>query len=132
MSSSRAQDTQSLEIMAPGDRLEVRCTDPLSVIDIPHLVGAIGDRLEIIERGERETVFRIEKSAPTQRAQAADLLIMLDLQRAGGSSTGGPPTLLLRNGELRFVTGADRRLILNLLGAAEMGSSGSTPGGQVL
>ncbi len=56
---------KALKSMAPGDRLEVRCTDPLSVIDIPHLVGAIGDRWEIIERGERETVFRIEKSAPT-------------------------------------------------------------------
>jgi tRNA 2-thiouridine synthesizing protein A len=56
---------KALKSLAPGDRLEVRCTDPLAVIDIPHLVGAIGDRLETIERGERETVFRIEKSAPT-------------------------------------------------------------------
>jgi tRNA 2-thiouridine synthesizing protein A len=56
---------KALKSLAPGDRLEVRCTDPLAVIDIPHLVGAIGDRLEMIERGERETVFRIEKSAPT-------------------------------------------------------------------
>jgi tRNA 2-thiouridine synthesizing protein A len=56
---------KALKSLAPGDRLEVRCTDPLAVIDIPTLVGAIGDRLEIIERGERETVFRIEKSAPT-------------------------------------------------------------------
>ena len=54
---------KALKSLAPGHRLEVRCTDPLAVIDIPHLVGAVGDRLEIIERGERETVFRIEKSA---------------------------------------------------------------------
>jgi tRNA 2-thiouridine synthesizing protein A len=54
-----------LRSLTPGDRLEVRCTDPLAVIDIPHLVGVTGDRLEIIERGERETLFRIEKSAPT-------------------------------------------------------------------
>ena len=53
---------KALKSLAPGDRLEVRCTDPLAVIDIPHLVGAIGDGLEIIERGERETVFRIEKA----------------------------------------------------------------------
>jgi tRNA 2-thiouridine synthesizing protein A len=53
-----------LQSLAPGDLLEVRCTDPLAVIDIPHLVGVIGDRLEIIERGERDTMFRIEKSAP--------------------------------------------------------------------
>ena len=52
---------KALKSLAPGDRLEVRCTDPLAMIDIPHLVGAIGDRLEIIERGERETVFLIEK-----------------------------------------------------------------------
>jgi tRNA 2-thiouridine synthesizing protein A len=56
---------KALKSLAPGDRLEVRCTDPLAVIDIPHLVGMIGDRLEIIERGERDTVFRIEKSAPS-------------------------------------------------------------------
>ena len=56
---------KALKSLAPGDRLEVRCTDPLAVIDIPHLVGAIGDRLEIIERGECETVFRIEKSVLT-------------------------------------------------------------------
>jgi tRNA 2-thiouridine synthesizing protein A len=56
---------KALKSLAPGDRLEVRCTDPLAVIDIPHLVGLIGDRLEIIDRGERDTVFRIEKSAPS-------------------------------------------------------------------
>ena len=55
---------KALKSLAPGDQLEVRCTDPLAVIDIPHLVAAVGDRLEIIERGERETVFRIERSAP--------------------------------------------------------------------
>ena len=55
---------KALKSLAPGDRLEVRCTDPLAVIDIPHLVGVVGDRLETIERGEDETVFHIEKSAP--------------------------------------------------------------------
>jgi tRNA 2-thiouridine synthesizing protein A len=56
---------RALNALAPGDRLEVRCTDPLAVIDIPHLIGATGDRLEAIERGERDIVFRIEKSALT-------------------------------------------------------------------
>ncbi len=56
---------KALKSLAPGDRLEVRCTDPLAVIDIPHLVGATGDRLEGIERGERDMVFLIEKSAPS-------------------------------------------------------------------
>jgi tRNA 2-thiouridine synthesizing protein A len=41
----------------------VRCTDPLAAIDIPHLIGTTGDRLEAIERGERDMVFLIEKSA---------------------------------------------------------------------
>jgi tRNA 2-thiouridine synthesizing protein A len=53
---------KALRSLAPGDLLEVRCTDPLAVIDIPHLVGVIGDRLEIIERGESHTVFRIQKA----------------------------------------------------------------------
>ena len=56
---------KALRSLAPGDRLEVRCTDPLAEIDIPHLVGATGDRLEAIERGENDIVFRIEKTAPT-------------------------------------------------------------------
>jgi tRNA 2-thiouridine synthesizing protein A len=56
---------KALKSLAPGDRLEVRCTDPLAAIDIPHLIGVTGDRLEVIERGERDIVFRIEKSAPS-------------------------------------------------------------------
>jgi tRNA 2-thiouridine synthesizing protein A len=56
---------KALKSLPPGDRLEVRCTDPLAVVDIPHLVEVTGDRLETIERGEGDTVFRIEKSAPT-------------------------------------------------------------------
>jgi tRNA 2-thiouridine synthesizing protein A len=54
---------KALESLALGDRLEVRCTDPLAAIDIPHLIGMTGDRLEFIERGEHDIVFRIEKSA---------------------------------------------------------------------
>ena len=55
---------KALKSLAPGDRLEVRCTDPLAAIDIPHLIGTTGDRLEGVERGERDMVFLIEKSAP--------------------------------------------------------------------
>jgi tRNA 2-thiouridine synthesizing protein A len=55
---------KALKSLAPGDRLEVRCTDPLAAIDIPHLVGLTGDKLEAVERGEHDIVFRIEKSAP--------------------------------------------------------------------
>jgi len=54
---------KALKSLAPGDRLEVRCTDPLAAIDIPHLVAATGDQMEAIERSERDLVFRIEKTA---------------------------------------------------------------------
>jgi tRNA 2-thiouridine synthesizing protein A len=53
---------KALKSLMPGDRLEVRCTDPLAAIDIPHLIGEMGDRLEMVERGERDIVFHIEKS----------------------------------------------------------------------
>jgi len=56
---------RALKSLAPGERLEVRCTDPLAAIDIPHLVASTGDRLEAIERGERDIVFRIEKAPST-------------------------------------------------------------------
>jgi tRNA 2-thiouridine synthesizing protein A len=62
---------RALKSLAPGDWLEVRCTDPLAAIDIPHLVASTGDRLEAIERGERDTVFRIEKSAPPLESKAS-------------------------------------------------------------
>ena len=51
----------ALKTLMPGDRLEVRCTDPLSVIDIPHLIRETGDKVEITERAERRIVFLIEK-----------------------------------------------------------------------
>jgi tRNA 2-thiouridine synthesizing protein A len=54
---------KALKTLAPGDRLDVRCTDPLAAIDIPHLVASTGDRMEAIERSERDIVFRIAKSA---------------------------------------------------------------------
>ncbi len=56
---------KALKLLAPGHRLEVRCTDPLAAIDIPHLVATTGDRLDGVERGERDIVFLIEKSAPS-------------------------------------------------------------------
>jgi tRNA 2-thiouridine synthesizing protein A len=60
---------KALKSLAPGDRLEVRCTDPLAAIDIPHLVGTTGDRLEGVERGERDMVFLIEKAAPSSASR---------------------------------------------------------------
>lgn len=53
---------KALRAMKPGDRLEVTCTDPLAVIDIPHLVQQTGDSVEITERAETRIVFMIEKA----------------------------------------------------------------------
>jgi tRNA 2-thiouridine synthesizing protein A len=65
---------KALKGLKPGDRLEVHCTDPLSVIDIPALISETGDSVEITGRAERRFVFLIEK------AGAAD---------TGGTNTAG-------------------------------------------
>jgi tRNA 2-thiouridine synthesizing protein A len=52
---------KALKALTPGDRLEVHCTDPLSVIDIPNLVRETGDTVEITDRSESRIVFLIEK-----------------------------------------------------------------------
>ena len=53
---------KALKSVATGDRLEVHCTDPLSVIDIPNLIRETGDKVEITERDEKKIVFLIEKA----------------------------------------------------------------------
>ncbi len=53
---------KALKSVPPGDFLEVHCTDPLSVIDIPNLIRETGDTVEISERDERQIVFMIEKT----------------------------------------------------------------------
>jgi tRNA 2-thiouridine synthesizing protein A len=53
---------KALKALKPGDMLEVHCTDPLSVIDIPNLIRETGDRIEITERAETRIVFLIEKA----------------------------------------------------------------------
>jgi tRNA 2-thiouridine synthesizing protein A len=52
---------KALKPLNAGDVLEVCCTDPLSVIDIPNLIRETGDKVEITERDERRIVFLIEK-----------------------------------------------------------------------
>jgi tRNA 2-thiouridine synthesizing protein A len=54
---------KALKTLVAGDFLEVHCTDPLSVIDIPNLIRETGDRVEIREREARRIVFLIEKTA---------------------------------------------------------------------
>ena len=53
---------KALKSLNPGDLLEVHCTDPLSVIDIPNLIRETGDKVEITERAETRIVFLIEKA----------------------------------------------------------------------
>lgn len=53
---------KALKPLQAGDQLEVLCTDPLSVIDIPNLIRETGDRVEITERSEQRIVFLIEKT----------------------------------------------------------------------
>lgn len=53
---------KALKSLRPGDRMEVRCTDPLSVIDIPNLIRETGDTVEIAERTQQQVVFVIEKA----------------------------------------------------------------------
>jgi tRNA 2-thiouridine synthesizing protein A len=54
---------KALKSLTPGDFLEVHCTDPLTVIDIPSLIRETGDRVEIRQREARRIVFLIEKTA---------------------------------------------------------------------
>jgi tRNA 2-thiouridine synthesizing protein A len=56
---------KALKAVKPGDFLEVHCTDPLSVIDIPNLIRETGDTVEITERDDRRIVFLIEKTNGT-------------------------------------------------------------------
>jgi tRNA 2-thiouridine synthesizing protein A len=54
---------KALKKLGAGERLEVHCTDPMTVIDIPALVNETGDRLERSERRAERIVFVIEKTA---------------------------------------------------------------------
>jgi tRNA 2-thiouridine synthesizing protein A len=53
---------KALKSVPPGDFLEVHCTDPLSVIDIPNLIRETGDSVEIAQRDDQKIVFLIEKA----------------------------------------------------------------------
>ena len=53
---------KALRGISPGERLEVRCTDPLASIDIPNLINETGDRLEATERDGDHIIFLISKA----------------------------------------------------------------------
>ncbi len=61
---------KALKSLTPGERLEVHCTDPLSVIDIPNLIRETGDSVEITERAERRIVFLIKKAGASSSLEA--------------------------------------------------------------
>lgn len=53
---------RALRLLRPGQTLSVVCTDPLSAIDIPHLVREVGDVLEMQDRIGSILMFVIRKS----------------------------------------------------------------------
>jgi tRNA 2-thiouridine synthesizing protein A len=53
---------KALKSILPGGVLEVHCTDPLSIIDIPHLINETGDTVEIRQRDAHKIVFLIKKA----------------------------------------------------------------------
>ena len=53
---------KALRALAPGDRLLVICTDPLAVIDIPHLINQTGDLIESTAREGDQIAFTIRKA----------------------------------------------------------------------
>jgi tRNA 2-thiouridine synthesizing protein A len=55
---------RALRNVAPGHLLIVTCTDPLSVVDIPHLVQETGDRLEQQQQNDGLYEFHIRRAAP--------------------------------------------------------------------
>jgi tRNA 2-thiouridine synthesizing protein A len=55
---------KKLRQLEPGDLLIVECTDPLAVIDIPHLVHERGDSLERQETQAGVHCFHIRLKTP--------------------------------------------------------------------
>ncbi|PSC04989.1 hypothetical protein SLNSH_11120 [Alsobacter soli] len=53
---------KALAGLAPGTALQVRATDPMAAIDIPHLVRELGDELLASAREEDALVFLIRKA----------------------------------------------------------------------
>ncbi len=52
---------KAMKALAVGEYIEVHCTDPMAVIDIPVLVQQIGDRIDRSERSGDVMIFIIEK-----------------------------------------------------------------------
>ncbi len=50
-----------LAALAPGESVEVSCTDPMSVIDLPHMLRETGDVLESQSHAQGLAIFVIRK-----------------------------------------------------------------------
>lgn len=50
---------KALATLPAGARLRVECTDPLSAIDIPHMLHGTGDVLQAHERDGKVEIFLI-------------------------------------------------------------------------
>lgn len=57
---------KALRRLASGEEMTVRCTDPMAVIDIPHLLTQQGDLLLAQTRDGDVLTFRIRKGARAQ------------------------------------------------------------------
>ncbi len=53
---------KALQATPAGHRIRVECTDPLAVIDIPHLLGSTGDVLEEQASADGIITFVIRKA----------------------------------------------------------------------
>lgn len=52
---------RALAGMAPGERLEIRASDPLASIDVPHMVAEDGHRLVDQRRDGAVLIFLVAK-----------------------------------------------------------------------
>jgi tRNA 2-thiouridine synthesizing protein A len=53
---------KTLRTLTPGVEILVECTDPMAVIDIPHMVRETGDLLLDTKRTEDAVIFRIRRA----------------------------------------------------------------------
>jgi tRNA 2-thiouridine synthesizing protein A len=54
---------RALARLRPGDVMTVIATDPLAVVDIPHMCGEEDHAVESVVREESRSVFRIRRKA---------------------------------------------------------------------
>jgi molybdopterin-guanine dinucleotide biosynthesis protein A len=108
---------RALALAAPGSRLTVECTDPLTVIDIPHVCQETGDRLESQSQDGAVLRFVIRKAGG--EAPIVGVVLAGGLSRRMG---GGDKALRLLNGRPVLAHVIDRlagqvdRLVINAHG----------------